>query len=538
MHIQIKRPSWDEYWMQVAQVISTRSTCIRRQIGCVITLDNLIISSGYNGSCRKLENCSDTQVCLRDAHQIPSGTRLETCLHGDTVIKCLDGSYKTIRELAESKKDVWIYAYDTKTNKVVPALGKSPRKTGVRNDLLKITLDDGSSFMCTKDHRILKRNGEYAEAQHLHIGSSLMPMYYNFSARNGYEAISNTIRTRKEYERIQDWKEHYAGRLHSTPTHKHVCSCFNEKKNKNDVVHHINGNVLDNRPENLVFISLSEHTKHHSHENPIQITPEQAKQGLEKQRQMLENDPEFLQHKRDIGHKNMTKNWQSKEYRKMLKPTQVKNGKVTAQKTNSDKNAIRSRMIGKIRSGISRLIFMSNGELTEKNYAEVQAKYPIQSRLGATGPRPPRIPTILKYYESIDAAIDEARRHNHKIVSIRKVCGKHDVFDMTVPKYENFAIMAKDNSCIFVHNCAAAHAEQNALLNLPFNLKQYTLKSQCAVFNTPKPTMYVTTYPCPICAKLLIQAGIRRIVCYSAYSNQDAMELLAQAGVEVCWTNT
>lgn len=73
----IKRPTWDEYWMQVAQVISTRSTCLRRQIGCVITLDNQILSSGYNGSCRKLENCSDTQVCLRDQHCIPSGTRLE-----------------------------------------------------------------------------------------------------------------------------------------------------------------------------------------------------------------------------------------------------------------------------------------------------------------------------------------------------------------------------------------------------------------------------------------------------------------------------
>ena len=73
---QIKRPEWDEYWMQVAQAISSRSTCIRSQIGAVITLDNLIISSGYNGSCRKLENCSDTQVCLRDILQIPSGTQL------------------------------------------------------------------------------------------------------------------------------------------------------------------------------------------------------------------------------------------------------------------------------------------------------------------------------------------------------------------------------------------------------------------------------------------------------------------------------
>lgn len=59
---------------------------------------------------------------------------------------------------------------------------------------------------------------------------------------------------------------------------------------------------------------------------------EQARQGIEKQRQMLENDPEFLQHKKDVGHRNMTKNWQSEEYRKILKPTQIKNGKATAQK--------------------------------------------------------------------------------------------------------------------------------------------------------------------------------------------------------------
>lgn len=170
---------------------------------------------------------------------------------------------------------------------------------------------------------------------------------------------------------------------------------------------------------------------------------------------------------------------------------------------------------------------MSNGELNTKNYVEIHSKYPIKSKLGDTGPRPPRIPTILKYYESVDAAIDEARRHNHKIVSIKKVCGEHDVYDMTVPKYKNFAIKAKDNSCVFVHNCEAIHAEQNALINCPIPLRFTTL---------PK-TMYVTTYPCPICAKLIIQSRINRIVCYSAYSNQDAMELFAQSGIEVCWIN-
>ena len=74
----MNRPNFDDYWMNVAQVISTRSTCIRRQIGCVITVDNLLVSTGYNGSCSKLDNCSDKQVCLRNELNIASGTELQT----------------------------------------------------------------------------------------------------------------------------------------------------------------------------------------------------------------------------------------------------------------------------------------------------------------------------------------------------------------------------------------------------------------------------------------------------------------------------
>ena len=72
------RPNFDQYFMNIAQVVSTRSTCIRRQIGCVITVENLLVSSGYNGSCSKLDNCSDKQVCLRNELNIPSGTELQT----------------------------------------------------------------------------------------------------------------------------------------------------------------------------------------------------------------------------------------------------------------------------------------------------------------------------------------------------------------------------------------------------------------------------------------------------------------------------
>ena len=46
----VMRPSWDEYFMQIAEVVKTRSTCLRRQVGAVIVKDKQILSTGYNGA--------------------------------------------------------------------------------------------------------------------------------------------------------------------------------------------------------------------------------------------------------------------------------------------------------------------------------------------------------------------------------------------------------------------------------------------------------------------------------------------------------
>lgn len=73
-----KRPSWDEYFMKLAQVVSERSTCLRRQVGAVIVKDKQILSTGYNGSPAGLKHCAEVG-CLRQKLQIPSGERTEIC---------------------------------------------------------------------------------------------------------------------------------------------------------------------------------------------------------------------------------------------------------------------------------------------------------------------------------------------------------------------------------------------------------------------------------------------------------------------------
>jgi len=74
----MKRPSWDEYFMELAHHAKTRSTCLRRQIGAVIVKDKHVLSTGYNGSPKNCSHCKDVG-CLREKLNVPSGEKHELC---------------------------------------------------------------------------------------------------------------------------------------------------------------------------------------------------------------------------------------------------------------------------------------------------------------------------------------------------------------------------------------------------------------------------------------------------------------------------
>ncbi|GAB4408825.1 MAG: cytidine/deoxycytidylate deaminase family protein [Thermodesulfovibrionales bacterium] len=73
------RPTWDEYFIEIAKVVSSRATCLRRRYGAVIVKDNVIISTGYNGSPRGSVNCIDRGTCRREELNVPAGERYELC---------------------------------------------------------------------------------------------------------------------------------------------------------------------------------------------------------------------------------------------------------------------------------------------------------------------------------------------------------------------------------------------------------------------------------------------------------------------------
>ena len=100
----LRRPSWDEYFMKIAQVAALRSNCVKRKVAAVIVRDKRVISTGYNGTPRGTRNCYEGG-CPRCNSLADSGTRLDECL-------CSHGEENAITQAAYhgvSVKDATLY---------------------------------------------------------------------------------------------------------------------------------------------------------------------------------------------------------------------------------------------------------------------------------------------------------------------------------------------------------------------------------------------------------------------------------------------
>jgi dCMP deaminase len=80
----MKRPSWDEYFMEITRLVSHRSTCMRRQVGAILVKDRNILATGYNGAPSGVAHCLEVG-CLRERLAVSSGERHELCrgLHAE-----------------------------------------------------------------------------------------------------------------------------------------------------------------------------------------------------------------------------------------------------------------------------------------------------------------------------------------------------------------------------------------------------------------------------------------------------------------------
>jgi dCMP deaminase len=73
-----QRPAWDDYFMDIANLVARRSTCLRRAVGAVLVKEHRVLSTGYNGAPAKIRHCAEVG-CLRESMNIESGQRHELC---------------------------------------------------------------------------------------------------------------------------------------------------------------------------------------------------------------------------------------------------------------------------------------------------------------------------------------------------------------------------------------------------------------------------------------------------------------------------
>ncbi|MCL2108110.1 MAG: deaminase [Oscillospiraceae bacterium] len=77
------------YYLDIAETVSGRGTCLRRNYGAIIVKNDEIISTGFNGAPRGRANCSDSGVCVRERLNIPTGQRYELCRSVHAEANCI-----------------------------------------------------------------------------------------------------------------------------------------------------------------------------------------------------------------------------------------------------------------------------------------------------------------------------------------------------------------------------------------------------------------------------------------------------------------
>jgi dCMP deaminase len=106
------RASWDEYFMSIASVVASRSTCPRKYVGAVIVRNRTILSTGYNGSIRGLPHCSDVGHMMEDGHCVATihaeanaiiqAARNGVTIEGGTVYVTASPCWSCFKQIANS----------------------------------------------------------------------------------------------------------------------------------------------------------------------------------------------------------------------------------------------------------------------------------------------------------------------------------------------------------------------------------------------------------------------------------------------------
>ena len=143
-----KRRDKTNYYLDIAQTVSERGTCLRRKFGAIIVNDDEIVSTGYAGAPRGRQNCIDLGRCLRIEHNIPRGERYEMCRSVHAEANCIISARR--RDMIGAT--LYLVCVDPVSGEVVPNTTSCSMckrlviNTGIEKVIVRETADEYSVY--------------------------------------------------------------------------------------------------------------------------------------------------------------------------------------------------------------------------------------------------------------------------------------------------------------------------------------------------------------------------------------------------------
>ena len=347
------------------------------------------------------------------------------CFTGDTKVALVNGTSVSFVEMVErSKKGERFFGYAMLADGSVGVTELiHPRKVKDAASLVEVTLDNGESIECTPDHKFLLKDGTYKEAENLKPFDSLMPLY-RYVSKKGYESVASAVpgksRPISTYLLADDWNIKHKVYSDSSLS----------------VKHHVDFNPRNNNPTNIVRVTDEEH--HRIHE---------TKEGYAEERRKIG----------ELGALTYRQNHESDE-----SYSETMSQKSTAFWENEEHVHTRANWLEAHRAPRPwRKLMLSSMDI----YAALKQAASVR---GAAKLLNCGVNTLFRNYADViaDARLNALIPNNHKVVSVKVLSKKEDVYCLEAPEASNFALEAG----VFVHNCGYVTLELSNSTDSPIKL--------------------------------------------------------------------